>query len=191
MHPRLVRGVAMCWLVTACGGDRARGDSSAPADSAGASRAAGAPARAPAGAGGELRDPVPMTVAVEVDGANATYTGQGECHHTADASIYEVPAHMWSAHAVSESGELRYLNLTLWQPKGAGQMQVSLALTVGERSHDIATVKGAEVKGSGTGRADPKGAGGSMRVDGKAADGATVRLTVECERWTEPVAEGG
>jgi hypothetical protein len=30
-----------------------------------------------------------------------------------------------------------------------------------------------------------------MRVEGKAADGASVRLTVDCERWTEPVAEGG
>jgi hypothetical protein len=132
-----------------------------------------------------------MTVTVEVDGAKAAYTGQGECHHTADASIYEVPASMWSARVTAESGDLRYLNLTLWQPRGAAEIQVSLGLTIGARSHDIATVKGADAKGSGTGRVDPKGPGGAMGVDGKAADGARVRLTVDCERWTEPVAEGG
>jgi hypothetical protein len=132
-----------------------------------------------------------MKVTVEVGGAKAEYIGPGECHHTEDASIYEVPASMWSAHVVSESGQLRDLNLTLWQPKGAAEVQVSLGLTIGARSHDLTTVKGGEVKGSGTGRVNPKGAGGSMRVDGKSADGASVRLTVDCERWTEPVAEGG
>jgi hypothetical protein len=30
-----------------------------------------------------------------------------------------------------------------------------------------------------------------MHVEGKDAEGRSVRLTVECGRWTEPVAEGG
>ena len=138
-----------------------------------------------------LRDPVATKVTAEVQGVRSTYAGPGECTHTTDASIYEVPATMWSARVSAESGALRYLNLTLWQPKGAPDLQVSLGLMIGERSHDIATVKGASLQGSGTGRADGRGAGGSLQVDGKDANGASVRVTIECERWTEPIAEGG
>ena len=70
-------------------------------------------------------------------------------------------------------------------------MQVSLGLTAGGHTHQIATVKGADPRGTGNGRVEPSGAGGSLHVEGKDADGRDVRLTVECTRWTEPVAEGG
>jgi hypothetical protein len=138
-----------------------------------------------------LRNPVPVKVSAEIGGRTATYTGQGECTHTTDASIYDAPATQWAAHVAEDSGDLRYLNLTLWQPKGAAALQVSLALRIGDRSSDLATVTGAPTKGSGTGQAAAQGAGGTLRVEGKDAEGAAVRLTVECERWTEPVAEGG
>jgi hypothetical protein len=91
----------------------------------------------------------------------------------------------------ADTGDLRDLNLTLWQPKGASEVQVSLALTLGGTTSGIATVKGAPIKGSGSGRAEAKGAGGALLVEGKDAAGARVRATVTCERWTEPVAEGG
>jgi hypothetical protein len=134
---------------------------------------------------------VQLTVTAELDGARSTYSGLGECHHTTEASIYDAPASMWSAHADAGSGELRYVNLTLWQPKATGEIQVSLGLTAAGVTHEIATVKGADPKGTGTGRVEPSGAGGSMHVEGKDAEGRGVRLTVECDRWTEPVAEGG
>jgi hypothetical protein len=188
--------LAAALLLAACGG----GDRP-PAGDAGAGAAT--PGSAPASAGAEgsgaasttagrpLRDPVQLTVTADVDGARSTYSGLGECHHTTDASIYDVPASMWSANADAASGDLRYVNLTLWQPKATGEMQVSLGLTAGGATHEIATVKGADPKGTGTGRVDPSGAGGSMHVEGKDADGRSVRLTIECTRWTEPVAEGG
>ena len=153
-------GSAVCLLLSACGGgDRPRGDGAANrAEGSDPSATAGeAPAPPASTARADLRDPVPVKVTAEVDGAKAAYSGLGECHHTADASIYEVPATMWSARVADESGELRYLNLTLWQPKGAAELQVSLGLTVGDRSYDIATVTGAPAKGSG------EGAGGGPR----------------------------
>jgi hypothetical protein len=183
-------------LLAACGG-RDRPPAAGAETEADASR----PAPASTGADGSgaasvttgrpLRDPVQLTVTAETDGARSTYRGPGECHHTADASIYEAPASMWSANADAGSGELRHVNLTLWQPKATGEMQVSLGLTAGGVTYEIATVKGAELKGTGTGRVAPSGTGGSMQVEGKDAEGRSVRLTVECDRWTEPVAEGG
>ena len=189
-------GIAISLLVGACGGrDRPAGGRPAdqPASSDPAPAAGAAPAGAMSAAQPALRDPVPLKVSAEADGRRATYTGLGECHHTTDASIYEVPATMWSAHVAAESGDLRDLNLTLWQPKGAAELQVSLGLTIDQASLEIATVtgKGASLKGSGTGQAVAKGGGGSLQVEGKDAGGAAVRVTVDCERWTEPVAEGG
>jgi hypothetical protein len=189
-HPLLIAAV----LLAACGrndrppsGDASSGGASS--GSAPAGRDASAPA--PTMSSPPLRDPVQLTITADVDGSRSTYSGLGECHHTTEASIYEVPASMWSAAVAAESGDLRYVNLTLWQPKATGEMQVSLGLTAGGRTHEIATVKGADPKGAGSGRVEASGGGGSMHVDGKDADGRSVRLSVECSRWTEPVAEGG
>ena len=186
------RGILIWLLLGACGReDRRAGGSGGDTTLADPPAATGAPAAAAAGEHAALRDPVAMKVTAEVDGKRATYDEHGECTYTRDATIYDVPAAMWSARIGAESGELRYLNLTLWQSQGAADLQVSLGLTLGDRSLDIATVKGAPLKGSGTGRAEPKGAGGLLQVEGTGAEGGAIRVRVECERWTEPVAEGG
>jgi hypothetical protein len=39
------------------------------------------------------------------------------------------------------------VNLTLWQPKGGGDVQMALALTANPTTHEIATVKGSEPRG--------------------------------------------
>jgi hypothetical protein len=194
MHDVLRYGVGAALLVAACGGgDRA--PSGAPAD--GAVRLDTTPASDDRGAAaaasgpGEIRDPVRMKVTADLGGTAAAFEGMGECHHTADASIYEVPATQWSVHAADEAGALRYLNLTLWQPKGTSELQVSLGLTVGAKTSDIATIKGAPIKGTATATAKSRGAGGSFQVDGTDAAGTKVQVTVDCDRWTEPVAEGG
>ena len=187
-------GVVAAWLIVACGGGERAPGQGAPVQTAApdAPQSAAAPAAEPGGsATAKLRDPVPLTVTAALGGATARYTGLGECHHTTDASIYQVPATQWSAQLAPESGDLRYLSLTLWQPKGAAGLQVSLGLTIGETTSDIATVKGAPVKGTASGRAVPKGAGGVLEVEGTDAAGVQVRVSVACERWTEPVAEGG
>ena len=188
-------GVCAALFVVACGGgDRAPSgaprDGGARLDTASASDERGAEAAAPGSA--DIRDPVRLKVIADLGGTAATYEGMGECHHTADASIYEVPATMWSAHAADEAGALRYLNLTLWQPKGTSELQVSLGLAVGATSRDLATVKGAPIKAPATATATSRGRGRVVSGGGHGCRRRTkVRVTVECERWTEPVAEGG
>ena len=183
-------------LATACqGGEQARAGRAdagpASAETAGDPASAGPSASAPGAAGAGLRDPVRLTAAVEVDGDPHKFSGLGECQHTTEASIYQVPAAMWSTRFSTESGEFRHLSLTLWQPKAGGGTQVSLAVGVGEDSYRIATVEGGETHGRGSARIERDGAAGTLYVDGEDATGRRIRLTVECPRFAEPVAEGG
>ncbi len=131
------------------------------------------------------------TATAEVDGERYAFIGLGGCQHTSDASIYEVPAAMWSARVDSPAGEIQYLNLTLWQPKASAEVQVSLGLTAGGRTHEIATVTRAPIRGRGRARVEPAASGGVLYVEGADAEGRQVRLRVDCTRFTEPVAEGG
>lgn len=193
---RVNRAAAMAaglLLATACGGEHrpasGAGDSTpsaAPSPSASADAGAATPSSRP-----PLRDPVQLSVTAAAGGKTGSYSGLGECHHTTDASIYDVPATMWSSTIDTESGDLRYLSLTLWQPRAGGDLQVSLGVTLGETTHQIATVKRADTRGSGTGRVAPKGQGGTLTVEGSDAEGRPVRVTVDCSTFTEPVAEGG
>jgi hypothetical protein len=172
------------------GGGGGGGDSAPPSG----------PPPAPASAGdtgttigstASFRDPVPLTASVVARGATATYKGLGECHHTTDASIYDVPATMWTAAVDARAAELSYLNLTLWQPKSGGDLQISLGVTIGRATYQIATVKGAPIRGSGSATVESRGAGGSLVVRGADPSGGSVLVTVDCSAFTEPVAEGG
>jgi hypothetical protein len=192
---RLVWAVPACLLLAACGRSERPpagipGSGAPPVGSA-ETPPSETPASPVPSARVPLRDAVQLTATAEVDGARYRFSGLGECQHTTDASIYEVPASMWSARFTDEAGKFTYLNLTLWQPKAAAGVQVSLALTGSGETSEIATVKGSQLRGSGTGRIEPKGEGGALIVDGRDANGHTVRLTVDCSRYTEPVAEGG
>jgi hypothetical protein len=150
-----------CLLLAACGrGDRpaagASGSSAPPAVS-GETPPPETPDSAAPSARLPLRDPVQLTAAADIGGDRYQFSGLGECQHTADASIYEVPASMWSARFTDEGGKFTYLNLTLWQPKADPAVQVSLGLTGAGENSEIATVKGSQVRGSGAGRIEPKG----------------------------------
>jgi hypothetical protein len=187
--------IPACLLLAACGrGDRppagTSGSSASPAGSAEPAPPETPPSLAPS-ARLPLRDPVQLIATADIDGAKYQFSGLGECQHTADASIYEVPASMWSARFTDETGKFTYLNLTLWQPKAAPAVQVSLGLTGAGETSEIATVQGSQIRGSGTGRIEPKGESGALIVDGRDAKGRAVHLTVDCSRFTEPLAEGG
>ena len=95
-----------------------------------------------------------------------------------------------SASAGAEAGADR-LNLTVWRPKVGGAEMVGLSLETGETSHQIATVKGGQLVGSGAPGVRPAGAGGTLTVAGKDDHGDAIELSMECERFDEVVAEGG
>jgi hypothetical protein len=188
------RWIPVLLLTLACGaeGRPERASAAGSADTTPPAPLVGPPSPGPSAASGTgLSDTVRLTAQVTVGGRVTSFAGMGECHHTADASIYEVPASQWSARVESDTGALRHLNLTLWQPRAQPEVQVSLAATVGQSAYQIATVKGGQLRGTARAVIEPSGQGGTLKVDGRDADGRSVALTVQCSRFTEPVAEGG
>jgi hypothetical protein len=133
-----------------------------------------------------------MKIAAKVAGKTYQSTGLGECASSAEASIYDVPAILWHAIYEGEDGsEVRRLNLTVWRPKAGGGDMLGLSLQTGETTHQIATVKGGQLAGSGTPGVRTAGNGGTLTVTGKDDHGDAIELSVECERFDEVVAEGG
>lgn len=109
-----------------------------------------------------------MKIAAKVDGKAYQATGLGECATSGQASIYEVPATLW--HAIYEGpdgSEIRRLNLTVWRPKAGVADMVGVSLETGETTHEIATVKGGRMAGSGTPDVRPAGKGGTLTLTEK------------------------
>ncbi len=137
------------------------------------------------------RGTVPMTVKLAVGRASYSEEGTGECASSTESSIYDVPATQWHVTYGGEGSNIQHLNLTVWRPRTGGPDMVNLHLRSGEISHQIATVKGGALEGSGTAGVRAAGKGGILNVSGKDSDGHPLELTVECERFDEVVAEGG
>jgi hypothetical protein len=137
------------------------------------------------------RGTVPMKVKVAIGRVNYSEEGTGECASSTESSIYEVPATQWHATYGGDGSNVQHLNLTVWRPRDGTPDMVGLYLQSGEITHQIATVKGGAIRGSGTASVRPTGKGGILSVSGKDDDGHPVELTVECERFDEVVAEGG
>lgn len=183
--------IAAWTLVAACSGGRNETPSAGSAGSEGGSDAPPAAAPVPAQSQSFSRGTVPMKIVAKVDGKAYRSSGMGECASSGDASIYEVPATLWHAIYAGDGSEPRSLNLTVWRPKAGGGDMLSLSLGIGETTHQIATVKGGRMAGSGTPGVRPAGSGGTLTVAGKDDHGDAIELSVECERFDEVVAEGG
>lgn len=177
-------------VLGACGGSPDADDSSAT-DAAVAATTDAPPAGAPQADGARDRGTVPIEITAVVGGQTYSVAGTGECTHTEQASIYDVRAAQWRASYSGSSGDLRSLNLTIWQPAAGGADQANLSLQIGDTDHRIATVTGGEIVGSGTATAVRSGSGGTLTVEGRDANGTAVRVTAECARLDVPVAEGG
>ncbi len=132
---------------------------------------------------------VPVQVKGTVGARPVTFANQGECHASSEASIYDVPAAMWHVSA-SDPGSADRVNLTLWQPKAGGPMQITLTLQAGASAYEIGTVRGGRLSGSGRARVERQGQGGTLVVDGQAASGAVIQLSVSCGRFTAPEDNG-
>ena len=185
----------LIWGTTpACGGDRDQtpsnertAASNLPARDTGLSSSPSS-TQPPAGDSGT----VPVDISVVVGGTKANASGRGECTHTTEASIYDAPAAQWAArYSGSDETGLQHLNLTVWELKSGGPPQLTLSFQVGSERHDIATVTGGPLKGSGNAAVRPAGAAGTLSINGKDDLGNQVTVTVRCARFTEPVAEGG
>ena len=125
-------------------------------------------------------------------GGDRAASGTGECTFAEQASIYNVPAKQWAARFDGGTGSvIGSANLTVWQFAGGAPDQFSLGLDVGQTSHRIATVEGGELVGSGRVTVRQQGSGVRFEVDGQDAGGTKLRATIDCERFTPAVAEGG
>jgi hypothetical protein len=103
-----------------------------------------------------------------------------------------VPATQW--HAMLDGGngsELENVNVTVWRPKAGGPDQVTLFMTVGKRTHRIATVSGGEQAGRATASARPEGTGGTLLVEGTTAEGTPITLELRCSAFSEIVDGNG
>jgi hypothetical protein len=134
---------------------------------------------------------VPVKVKVVMGRVNYSEEGTGECASSTESSIYDVPATQWHVTYGGDGSNIQHLNLTVWRPRAGGPDMAGLYLQSGEINHEIATVKGGPLKGSGRASVRSTGKGGILNVSGKDADGHPLDLTVECERFDEVVAEGG
>ena len=133
---------------------------------------------------------VPMQVSLQIGGTPYAFTGAGSCRSTSSASIYDVPAAMWS---VEQNAAGKSLTLTVWHPSNGADM-LSLAVTATGKSYRVDTVKvgqRGDVQGSGTVKLDTSGQGGVFTINAVAKDGAKITGTIKCDRFTSVEAAGG
>lgn len=136
------------------------------------------------------QEPAEMTVTVTVAGQTQTLRGQGQCGHEPRAWIYGKAAQLWSAR-YGQPGRLQ-VDLTYWRPAAGGAAdQFSLSVQSGRKYHQIRTVRGGRLEGSGRSTFQPTALGGRFVITGKAADGAALQATIECARFGSIHAEGG
>lgn len=127
---------------------------------------------------------VPIEVSLKVGGQAYVAKGLGSCTHAPKASIYNVPAQLWS---VSQQGDGGLVQLTLWKPADGSANMFSLSV----KNITISTVKGGQVTGTGTVTLAPSGKGGTLTVDARTRTGEAIAGTIKCEAFTPHIAEGG
>lgn len=133
-----------------------------------------------------------VTVSAKVGGKAYNASGPGNCRHSPDASIYDVPSALWLVeHASPGKAAIKRLNLTLWRPKDGSADQVSLALETSSSSHRISVGGKSKAVGSATIKLSPLGAGGRFDLKGKDDTGTTVEVVITCPAFTGIEAEGG
>ena len=135
-------------------------------------------------------DKVSITVDLTVGGTRHQATVNGYCRHAPRAALSGQPVREWSVD-VEDAGSAGSLNLSLWQLTADNSTQLQLSVGTPPKPHRLSTMKLDVPTGSGTVTVTPSGAGGRFDVDGKAGDGATIKGTIDCKRWTMPTAVGG
>jgi hypothetical protein len=129
-----------------------------------------------------------IQAALKVGGGTYQSSQPGRCTHAPVASIYKTMAEMWT---VQQSTGGQSLSLTLWKPKDGSADMVSLAVTSGNLSHQVNTVRGGTTAGSGKVTLEKAGTGGIFNVDAKSGTGAPIGGTIKCDAFAPHMAEGG
>lgn len=146
--------------------------------------------RRPTGPGAAVEDSTRVTLSLAVGSQRLAEAKQGRCTHAPQASIFGTLAAMWSVQfAPSPKNSV---SLTVWRPlRGDSTPQITLAVGGGETTYRVETVKGTKTSGEGTVQITKRGAGGRFDIDAKTADGATIRGSIDCEKFSAPMAVGG
>ena len=134
---------------------------------------------------------VPIQISLQVGGTPYAFTGSGSCRSTAQASIYDVQAAMWT---VEQNADGKSLTLTVWRPNSGPGDMLSLAVTAGGKSYRVSTVKvgqRGDAQGSGTVKLDTSGQGGLFTINAATKDGAKISGTIKCDRFTSPEPVAG
>jgi hypothetical protein len=139
-------------------------------------------------------DPPVTQVQVVARLGSKTYSSNlpGSCKHEPAASIYDVPAALWTVEAGGADGSsVKQLNLTLWRPKNGTADQISLSLDAGSKPTRIDINPRSKPVGSGRVRLTPGESGGKFELVGKDAKGTSVNLTISCPSFDAVEAAGG
>ena len=131
---------------------------------------------------------VPIEVSLKAGGASYAAKGPGSCTHAPKASIYNIPAQLWSVR--QESGE-RSVQLMVWKPADGSSVMFSVAVNEPAHRTAISTVRGGQVTGSGTVTLVAAAKGGTFTVDAKTSKGEAITGTIKCEAFTPHIADGG
>jgi hypothetical protein len=135
---------------------------------------------------------ITVSITAKVGGKSYQASGPGTCQHAPEASIRGVSASLWVVQfSGSGQGGLKQLNLTLWRPKDGDSDQLSVSLETKSGSHRIETGGPGESAGEGTVTILPSGPGGRLEINGKAAGGKPVQITIDCSAFAGVEAEGG
>ena len=133
--------------------------------------------------------PAPMKLTLVAGGRTQTLRGTGRCGHEPHAYIYGPAAALWSAQVADPAQQV---TLSYWRLAAAGAgAQFTLSVRSGRTQHLINTVQGSAPAGSGRVTLRPTALGGRFDVQGTAADGTTLQVTIECARFGGMYAEGG
>ncbi len=132
--------------------------------------------------------PGPMKLTLVVGGRTETLRGTGSCGHEPHAYIYGHAAALWDA---AYTGGAQHVSLSFWRLAAGAGDQFSLSVSSAKAEHQISTVKGGRLAGSGRATFRPTALGGRFEIQGKAADGTPLQVTIECARFGGIYAEGG
>jgi hypothetical protein len=133
---------------------------------------------------------VQVTAVADIDGRHYEYRGAGECHYTADGSIYNAPAAAWHASFDTTGTGWSSVNLSIWQLTQGGSLQATFHATIGSTSYGISTVKGGTLRGTAKATTERRGEGGILSIDGRTAEGRSARVSITCSRFDAPEENG-